>query len=366
MTLSTSYSRSIGEPRATMLSPCRNARIFAIHWRCHTNAPVPLRSAPSRTSVKRVCCALSGVFRSTNSGVGIDFYQFWAVGRAVARHESSDNYSLAGRARLGAEFLTEAMNRPSPVQRVVAARRRNFDTASTPFLYAIFGGLSTDDYESNLRWYRILLLSCFVASTVGVAKLLGHSTTNLLLSLALFALWFEPLASDLRVGNVSCIQLFGIVVYAYLRLKLQWRYKDLFAGTWMGMLLAFKPNLVFVAIVLLLGSLHGRKWKPLSSELGGMAAGAGAAIGVSAWAFGGLTPWFDWVATMRRLSSEKRLALVRAGWHHALIMLAWLGVAVNAYAMLGLRFTVRSFAVMLVLASYALPETGPGIRLARN
>src|SRR5512145_3035622 len=29
--LSTSFSRSIGEPRATMLRPCRNARIFAIH-----------------------------------------------------------------------------------------------------------------------------------------------------------------------------------------------------------------------------------------------------------------------------------------------------------------------------------------------
>jgi hypothetical protein len=247
------------------------------------------------------CCALSQAYRTCATAVGIDFYQFWAVGRVVARHESSDIYSEQGRVHLGSEFVAEASRTSSPVQRAAAAHRRVFDTTSTPFLYAVVGKLTTDDYATNLRWYRVLLIGCFALSVVGISRLLGHSTAVMLASLALLSMWFEPLASDLRVGNVSCIQLAGIAGYAGLQLRLGWRFKDVAAGFWLGLLVAFKPNLALVAVLLLLGSIFARRWRASLEQAAAIAIGVGAAVGFSALAFGSLKVWFDWLDALQRV-----------------------------------------------------------------
>jgi hypothetical protein len=249
------------------------------------------------------CCAISEALRGAAPYAGIDFYQFWAVGRAVGRRESSDIYSDAGRTRLGNEFLVEAMREPNPQQRAVAAHRRVFETTASPFLYAVFGTFSTSDYGANLAVYRALLIGCFGLSILGISKLIGLSITNTLVSISLLSIGFEPLASDLRVGNVSCIQLAGLVAYAWLLVKTRWRASHLVAGCWLGLLIAFKPNLGIVAALLLLGSILGRKWRSLLEEAAGIAVGLGAAIGISSFAFGSVAVWFDWVQALRRIPS---------------------------------------------------------------
>jgi hypothetical protein len=251
-----------------------------------------------------VFCAMAQAFRSATPAVGIDYYQFWAVGRSIARHEAKDIYSARGRAQLGNEFLAEAMRSANPAHRTVALSRRVFDTTATPFLYTLFGACSTPNYASNLQAYRALLLGCFAFSVVGIMRLLRQTTVDALLSLALLCLWFEPLASDLRVGNVGCLQLAGIVAYAGVKVLGTARFKALLAGTFMGLLVALKPNLVLVALLPLTDSLLRRKWKDSFQEAAGIAFGASIAVGCSVGAIGSIRVWLDWLIALRNVPDE--------------------------------------------------------------
>lgn len=246
-------------------------------------------------------CAMSQSYRAAGPAVGIDYYQFWAVGRAIASHQARDIYSEHGRAQLGGKFLAEALRSPAPAHRAVALQRRVFDTTATPFLYTLFGACSTADYAANLRAFRAVLLACFGFSVVGISKLLRQPTPNALVSLALLCLWFEPLASDLRVGNVGCIQLAGLLIYVLLRLKAPVRSRYLLAGTFMGLLVAFKPNLMIVAGLPLVDSLLGRQYKELLSEVSGVALGVGIAIACSAAAIGNVSVWLEWYTALRNV-----------------------------------------------------------------
>jgi hypothetical protein len=205
---------------------------------------------------------------------------------------------------LGANYLAEALRSPDVVHRSVAIQRRVFDTTATPFLYSLFGAWSTSDYTANLRAFRALLLGCFVFSVLALSRLLRQAAANSLLCLALLCLWFEPLASDLRVGNVGCLQLSGVVIYAWVRLKVVERYRATLAGLFMGLLIAFKPNLAFVALLPLGSSLLRREVKALLCELTGITLGLAIAVAYTIGVIGQLHVWFDWFTALRNVPSE--------------------------------------------------------------
>jgi hypothetical protein len=255
-------------------------------------------------------CALSQAFRRAKPAAGIDYYQFWAVGRAIAHQQTEDLYSARGQAQLGRSFLAEAMRSSDPARRLAARRRLVLDTTATPFLYTMFATCSTANYTSSLRVFRALLLACFAFGVVGISTLLRRPQLDTLLSLTLLCLCFEPLASDLRVGNVGCLQLAGVVVYAWVRARGPFRFRALLAGAWMGLLIAFKPNLVFVAILLLGDSLLRRRWRQLSHESVGLALGGGMAVACSVAAIGNVWVWFDWLTALRRVPNESMTAAV--------------------------------------------------------
>lgn len=248
------------------------------------------------------CSAVLQAYRLSAPSTGLDFYQFWVVGRAVASSEHRNIYSEQERQRLGLTYLREATQGRSALQLKVAMERRVLETTASPFLYTVFGAFSSASYEGNLRLYRMLLLGCFAASVLGVSRLLGHDSTTLgWLALGVLGLGSEALASDLRVGNVSSIQLAAIVIYAHLRLKLDRRLAYAISGTWLGLVIAFKPNLVILAGVLALDWVFARDWRRLLREFLAVAVGLLLAIGTSCYVFRSWSVWFDWIGAMRRI-----------------------------------------------------------------
>jgi hypothetical protein len=247
---------------------------------------------------------VSGIFQAhqgATPAAGIDFYQFWVVGRAIARTHSVDIYSEQARRDLGGTYLLEALHSSSARQRAVAHHRSVLETTATPFLYTVIGAICSDDYDASLNRFRVILIAAFTLSVAGFTHLMGYPALIAVLALALLSKWFEPLASDLRVGNVGSFQLLQVLVYAHLRLRLGARVRDWSSGVWLGLALAFKPNLAPLALLLLLWPILIRDWSACAKTAGGIILGGIGAVALSTCAVGSRQTWFDWVNALRAI-----------------------------------------------------------------
>lgn len=232
---------------------------------------------------------------------GMDAYQFWAVGQALHAPGTAHVYSDADRARIGAEFLERAKRSGKAWFAGVAEHRKVLETYSTPFLYTVFSVLSTGDYETDLGNDRLLLLASLAAGVLALARLANHSWPVALGAVAVFAFWFSPFTSDLRVGNVNAFQLAGIALYVWLVSRTRWRGRDVAGGALLALLMTFKPNLVFVPLVLVLGWIFTRQFRRIADHAAGGILGAIFAVATSAAAFGSLGAWTEWVNALRGL-----------------------------------------------------------------
>jgi hypothetical protein len=254
---------------------------------------------------------LTLVWRAANTAAGIDFYQFWVVGQALRRSAVADVYSDAERSRLGAEFLEKARATGNPRQIAVAEFRQNLQTYSSPFLYAVFGLGSTGNYETDLCNYRVLLLACLVLGVVALCRLLNHSLNLTLGAVAIFSAWFDPFASDLRMGNVNTVQFALLAAYLWVVARRRWRGQDILGGAIIGLTVAFKPNLVLIAAVLAADCLLNRQYRRLGLQAAGAAAGGLLAVVVAAAGFGTPRCWTRWLSALRSLPDE--VILVKNG-----------------------------------------------------
>jgi hypothetical protein len=247
---------------------------------------------------------LTLVWRIAASGTGIDFYQFWVVGQALHRSAVADVYSDDERSRLGAEFLEKARRTGNPRQITVAEFRQKLQTYSTPFLYSVFGLFSTGNYELDLRHYRIFLLACLVFSVGILCRLLNHSLNTTLGAVAIFSAWFDPFGSDLRMGNVNTIPLALFAAYLWVVTRLRWRQREVLGGVLIGLAVAFKPNLVFIAAVLAVDWLLNGQFRRVGFHAAGAAAGSLIAILVATAGFGTPRCWTSWLAALQSLPDE--------------------------------------------------------------
>ena len=134
--------------------------------------------------------ALTTGWRYGESWPGIDFYQFWLVGRALEDGRVENVYTPEARVRLGEEGYQEALRqagpnaaqRPTPYLQL-AQFRRTLETYSTPLLYGCFGAIATGDYlRDKNRWqhWSVLFHAC--------GLLLAAAAFRLSLPVALLAL----------------------------------------------------------------------------------------------------------------------------------------------------------------------------------
>lgn len=355
-------------------------------WRRAVGDPTPL------IGLILLLVALSHTWHENHDrAAGIDFYQFWLVGRAVDEVGVTNIYSLEGRrelTRIGAGIAAV----PGGSRRLssAAGAREIFENFSTPFLYVCFGWASSGDYDRDYSRFQVVCLALLAGAVVFFGRALGYGPGPTFLMLLAVLLGFRPALSDMLVGNVSRLELGGIALaFGILRSSKPWR--EMTAGAVLGLLLFFKPNTVLVVVLLLFSWLVGRRWARLLWHGAGLALGSVLAIGLSWVYFGSARPWLDWLAALTRIEAESNLAtqsgnfgLVRilmerglpdlslvltAGLSGAAALAIWLGSRRTARAAAGdaveaQRGAEHEYRTELIIAAVGLAIPLLGFRLA--
>jgi hypothetical protein len=239
---------------------------------------------------------------------GKDFYQFWAVGQSLGK-PGLDIYDNDTRGRLGKEFLEKAKQSGDTNLVAVAQYRGWLQTYSTPFLYATFRIFSTGNYNLDLRNYRLAMLAALTLAIFIFCRRMNYPWAMAVVILAVLCIWFDPLASDLYVGNVNCLQLGALAIYLLVVTKMRQRFRDFVGGAILGLLLAFKPNLVFVVVVLVAHWIISGDFRRLwLHAFGGMVATA-LAIFFAAAIFHNFQCWSEWLSALRTLSNKNVISI---------------------------------------------------------
>lgn len=247
--------------------------------------------------------SLAVAWKNAQKNEGKDFYQFWAIGQSLTQ-PGINVYANHTRSRLGAEFLEKAKQSANPDLIAVAHYRSWLQTYSSPFFYSLFRLFSTGNYETDLRNFRLLMLAGLALGIIIFCRLLNYPWAMAIMILAVLCIWFDPLASDLYVGNVNCIQFATLGIYLWTVTRLRWNYRDIAGGAILGLALAFKPNLIFVVIALVAHWLINANWRRLWSQAAGGIIGAILAIFFAAANFHDFRCWNEWLSALRTLSAD--------------------------------------------------------------
>lgn len=275
---------------------------------------------------------------------GIDFYQFWAVGQKIAERDDVDIYSDEASQRVGLEFLQRSrIDDSSSRFRWAAENRTNLEIYSTPFLYSLFGIFNSGDYERDYRIYQLFCLACTVFAIVTLSRLLRFSFMAALIFISAFTAWFEPFLTDVRVANVNQIQLGLLTLFLWFQTRHGWKVRDFLGGAVLGFSIMFKPNLVFVVLMLSISWLINRRYKKFTSEYAGIAVSVIAAFIFSGIMFGSIECWADWFAAI--LSAPSSIIKVTLGNFGLSMLLAdWFNIDVVGF------ITAVSVGVAMVFA----------------
>jgi hypothetical protein len=244
------------------------------------------------------------LWNDTRNSVGVDFYQFWAVGRLLGQAGPVEIYTDDGRRKQGRELLDEARRSGSEYRTMAAEHRSALETYSTPFLYTVFRLGSSGSYERDLRLFRLGSMAGLILGILGLCRSSGHSWPAAAALVAAFIFWYEPTVSDLQVGNVNGIQLGVLALFLWLQHGVEWRRRDLLGGLLLGLATAFKPTTIFVVFLVLFSRAVNRRRRRLAEAGAGLALGGILALASSAMFFGSVRSWFDWLAAVRRLPDE--------------------------------------------------------------
>lgn len=233
---------------------------------------------------------------------GVDFYQFWAVGRVAGEPGARDIYTDQARRELGARFLRQAAADPSAVRQWgIAATRQVLATYSTPFLYSVFHLAGTGNYERDYLLFQALSSIGAALSVFFLARRIGLSGPEAGLAVAVLVGAFQPFLWDIRAGNVNRVQLILLCSFLLLRGRRRSGAVDLWSGLLLGAAIAFKPNIVFAALLLLAGWTAAGHWRTLRLFGAGLALALGAAVALSWPFYGGPGTWGAWLEALRTM-----------------------------------------------------------------
>jgi hypothetical protein len=257
--------------------------------------------------------ALIAAVRAGATPSCIDFYQFWAVGRAVGKHQARDVYTDVERKHLGGLYWSEALNAQAhsqtpdvPTKRIVAAQERQvFETYSTPWMYTLFGIAASDDYDRDQDHFQAFATIAYAIGIAALAHLLGYRPLAIAACAWFFvSTWFKPFGDEVIAGNVNRLQVALLALFAWVHASKRWSARDVAAGVVLGVAILFKPNLALVAVVLALGYGIAGRFRELARIALGVAIGALAAFAISSAYFGTARAWSDWIGTIPELLSQ--------------------------------------------------------------
>jgi hypothetical protein len=231
--------------------------------------------------------AVVRTWREHERAAGYDFYIYFVNAQLAGRSDIANIYDRDEQSRIGEEYYERAQRTTSELRRFDANRRRFLDSVSSPFLYTCLSWVSRD-YDRALKQDHVLVFVAFLAGCLFVARAARLSWATALFLIAGLLLWYRGFEADLRVGNVSSLQLF--------MLGASLLSPPVIAGAIAGLLVSFKPNLIFVPLLLAIARLASRDYQRLRLELLGGIAGVIIAICAAAMRYGSFRIWLQWIA----------------------------------------------------------------------
>jgi hypothetical protein len=294
-----------------------------------------------------VLIALFGITRAWQYGqrpqsAGLDFYQFWVVGKAVRDFKVTNIYSDSARAKIGMTFLKQAaITKHASRYHAVANARKVLETYSTPFLYTLFYPLSRSSYESAYGYYQFVCMLCTVCTIVLLCMMTKASASFMLTFITFASVFFEPLRSDIRVANVNQIELGFLSVYLLNQLYVRWRFYNFTGGIILGLAVMFKPNLVFVIILLEIAWMMNRKYQKALQFGCGFGFACFTAILVSVSFLQSPCCWSDWINAIRLLP-DSIITLKMGNLSLSAIMNKNMGIDMTIYLAASLILIVSS------------------------
>ncbi len=270
-------------------------------------------------------CSILSTAQSLRSVPAIDFYQFWVVGREVSAGSPGNVYSDSERRRIGRDALRQARDAGDPTGIRSGRHRVVLETFSTPFLYTVFGALSSGNHHRDLFLFRTFAIALLVVSVMGLAALLGQGPVSAIAAVLLFVSWFAPSRADLLVGNVNIFQLAWLVLFLWISSRFPVRPGHFAGGLILGLGAMFKPNTALVIGLLGVAWLIRRRHEKLIFESVGIGVGALLAFAWSSAAFGGVEIWWHWWQALSDLP-DRIITVALGNYAPARLVADWLGV----------------------------------------
>ena len=236
---------------------------------------------------------------------GIDFYQFWGVplAREAGRLDATPYVDQAPYARV----LNQMAEASADAKFRDANRlRRSLEPMATPFLYAVFSLFGTG-YEAAQRIYTVILYAAAAIAGFALARLRGVDPWMAACAALLVLLTFNPLAQDVRSGNVNSLQLVVLTALVAVSARRWFTGNDAIDGLYVGMLallVLFKPNTPWIALALGLHYLAARGLRAFAVGAVEAALLGAAAIAIGAWRLGGWHAWPEWLALARGMDGS--------------------------------------------------------------
>jgi hypothetical protein len=232
---------------------------------------------------------------------GFDFFEKWQVGQKFAGADAATIYS------------------PQLLDLHI----------SSPFLYALYAVFTTGDYAFDVKIYRLLCLISMVAGIIGFSLMLGYPLWGGMLAVVVFTYRFQPFLSDVRVANVNQIQLGLLALFIYIQ-HTKLRFHNFLAGLILGFAVAAKPNLGFVAAMLLAAWLVNRRRKKTIEFSAGMATAAAVAVIAASIVFGSFDCWREWLKILPQ-ASNYRYPVDAANYSAAMLLFVRYGFKASAF-----------------------------------
>jgi hypothetical protein len=287
----------------------------------------------------------------------IDFYQYWGVSaaRRLVGETLGTPYTEAARYRA---VLTEnaARSGQSKIERI---RPPSF--TATPFAYMLFAAFPAD-YTRAALLFHLLQILLFLAAVILLGRIYHYPLPLLVCLALLLVLGSGPLSSDLRLGNLGCVQLFALA--ALLVLIDRVRHASRIAGpgavalSGLTLLALLKPSVMLVVAIL---ALH--LWLAHGSRFFAIAAGAallsGAAAVITSCAyFGSCVVWREWYGVVFG-ADPYRLAVDPAGGNYSTTRLLSLWLNLDIFVVAALLAGAAIISMRAVMAASVNADAGP-------
>jgi len=232
-------------------------------------------------------------WRSSNP---YDYYQFWVVGQAIRSMELDNIYSLSDRIKISREFQNRAQQSTSDLLKRGAKTRKILEPGGTPFLYAVFYMTSIGSYDFDYKIFRLVSLVCYIGSIVTLCLIFRFPIWSLALVTIFFTLSFWPFQIDLEFGNVGQLQV-GCLTLSLLCQKMEGRFYHFIGGIVIGLLVLFKPTLIFCMLLLGIFWLFKGRTKKLIVEFAGIGTALTGGFVLPRLLFGHTCTWQSWYET---------------------------------------------------------------------